>query len=39
MDIVGFVFLALLALMVLVGLILVATALPDITRYRRIRRM
>jgi hypothetical protein len=39
MDIVGFVFLALIAVVVLFGLVLFAAALPDISRYRRIRRM
>jgi hypothetical protein len=39
MTIVGYVFLALIAVAVVVGLVLLAAALPDITRYRRIRRM
>jgi hypothetical protein len=39
MDIVGYVFLALLAVAVLIGLALFFAALPDFARYRRIRRM
>jgi|HubBroStandDraft_1064217.scaffolds.fasta_scaffold5280414_1 hypothetical protein len=39
MTIVGYVFLALIAVAVLIGLVLGAAALPDLTRYRRIRRM
>lgn len=39
MDIVGYVFLALLALAIVVGLVFVATSAPDIARYLRMRRM
>jgi hypothetical protein len=39
MNIVGYVFLALIAVGVLIGLVLFLTALPDIARYQRIRRM
>jgi hypothetical protein len=39
MEALGLVFLVLLALAVLFVLILVAVALPDIGRYRRLRRM
>ena len=39
MNIVGWVFLGLIAVGVLTGLALFLTALPDIARYRRIRRM
>lgn len=35
----GIVFLVLIALAVLFGLILLVVALPDISRYRRLRRM
>jgi hypothetical protein len=38
-NIVGWVFLGLIAVGVLIGLALLLTALPDIARYRRIRRM
>jgi hypothetical protein len=39
MNVVGYVFLGLLAIVVLGGLVVVVSALPDIARYRRIRRM
>jgi uncharacterized membrane protein len=39
MNIVGYVFLAVIAIGILVGLTLFVVALPDIARYRRIRRM
>ena len=39
MDIVGYVFLGLLALAVLVALVFVVASAPDIARYLRIRRM
>jgi hypothetical protein len=39
MNIVGFVFLGILAVVALLGLALVITALPDIARYSRIRKM
>ena len=39
MDIVGYVFLGLIAVGVVLALVLFAAALPDIARYRRIRRM
>ena len=39
MEIVGWVFLGILAVIVLIGLTLFLTALPDVARYRRIRRM
>jgi hypothetical protein len=39
MQIVGYVFLGLLAVAVLIGLAFFITALPDIARYLRIRRM
>jgi hypothetical protein len=39
MDILGYVFLAFIALGVLVALIFFIVALPDLARYRRIRRM
>ena len=39
MDIVGYVFLGVIAVVVLVGLVLFLSALPDIARYRRIRKM
>jgi hypothetical protein len=39
MDIVGYVFLAVIAIGVLFALVLTVMALPDIARYRRIRRM
>ncbi len=39
MNIVGYVFLAIIAVGVLSALILFFVALPDIARYRRIRRM
>jgi hypothetical protein len=39
MQIVGYVFLGLLAVGVVSGLVLVVAALPDIARYLRIRRM
>jgi hypothetical protein len=38
-NIVGWVFLGLIAVGVLIGIALFLTALPDIARYRRIRRM
>jgi hypothetical protein len=38
-NIVGWVFLGLIAVGVMIGLVLFLTALPDIARYRRIRRM
>jgi hypothetical protein len=38
-NVVGWVFLGLIAVGVVIGLVLFATALPDIARYRRIRRM
>jgi len=39
MDIVGYDFLGLVALAVLFALVLVATSVPDIVRYLRMRRM
>jgi len=39
MDIVGYVFLGIIALGVLIGLVLLIAALPDIARYLRIRKM
>jgi hypothetical protein len=39
MDIVGWVFLGLLAVAVLIGLVFTLSSLPDIARYLRIRRM
>jgi hypothetical protein len=39
MNIVGYVFLGLIAAGVLLGLALLISALPDIARYSRIRRM
>ena len=39
MDIVGYVFLGLIALFVLIAIIFVVASLPDIARYQRIRRM
>jgi hypothetical protein len=39
MDIVGYVFLGVIAVGVVVGVVLFVTALPDIARYLRIRRM
>jgi hypothetical protein len=39
MDIVGYVFLGLIAVGVVVGIVLFVTAVPDIARYLRIRRM
>jgi hypothetical protein len=39
MEIVGWVFLGILAVIVLIGLVFFVTALPDFARYRRIRRM
>jgi hypothetical protein len=39
MNIVGYVFLGLLAVGVLLGLALFVSALPDIARYSRIRKM
>jgi len=39
MNIVGYVFLGFIAAGVLVGLALLVTALPDIARYSRIRKM
>jgi hypothetical protein len=39
MNIVGYVFLGLIALAVLIGLIVAVASLPDIARYMRIRRM
>jgi hypothetical protein len=39
MDIVGYVFLALIALVIVVGLIFVARSFPDLRRYLRMRRM
>jgi hypothetical protein len=38
-NIVGWVFLGLIAVGVVIALVLFLTALPDIARYRRIRRM
>jgi hypothetical protein len=38
-QIVGYVFLALIAVGVLVGIVLTLRSLPDIARYRRIRKM
>jgi hypothetical protein len=38
-NVVGWVFLGLIAVGVVVGLVLFLTALPDIARYLRIRRM
>jgi hypothetical protein len=39
MNIVGYVFLGILAVVALLGLVLVISALPDIARYSRIRKM
>jgi hypothetical protein len=39
MDIVGYVFLGVIAVGVVVGVVVFVTALPDIARYLRIRRM
>jgi hypothetical protein len=39
MQVLGYIFLGLLAVAVLVGLVFTAVALPDIARYFRIRRM
>jgi hypothetical protein len=39
MDIVGYVFLGIIAVGVLIGLALFVSALPDIARYSRIRKM
>jgi hypothetical protein len=39
MNIVGYVFLGVIAVVVLTGLVLLITALPDIARYFRIRKM
>ncbi|MGI8663549.1 MAG: DUF6893 family small protein [Acidimicrobiales bacterium] len=39
MEVLGIVFLVLIALAVLLGLIVFVIALPDISRYRRLRRM
>ena len=39
MNVVGYVFLALIALVILSGLMVVARSLPDIRRYLRMRRM
>ena len=39
MNVVGYVFLGLIALAVLTALVFVAASLPDIARYLRIRRM
>jgi hypothetical protein len=38
-DIVGYVFLGVIALVVLIALVFVVVSLPDIARYQRIRRM
>jgi hypothetical protein len=39
MQVVGYVFLGLIAVGILVGLVFVLASLPDIVRYRKIRRM
>jgi hypothetical protein len=39
MDIVGYIFLGVIAVVVLIALVLFITALPDIARYSRIRKM
>jgi hypothetical protein len=39
MDIVGYVFLGVIAVGVVLGLVLFVSALPDIARYSRIRKM
>ena len=39
MDILGWVFIAVVALIVLVGIVLGLTSIPDARRYMRIRRM
>jgi hypothetical protein len=39
MDIVGYVFLAIIAVGVIVGLVVLLTAAPDIARYLRMRKM
>jgi hypothetical protein len=39
MDIVGYVFLGLLAVAVLIGIVFFIAALPDIARYLKIRKM
>jgi hypothetical protein len=38
-TVVGYIFLAVIAIGVLMGLVLLVAAMPDIARYRRIRRM
>ncbi len=39
MEILGVVFLVIIAMVVILGLIVAAISLPDIARYRRIRRL
>ena len=39
MDIVGYVFLGVIAVGMVIGIVLFVTALPDIARYLRMRRM
>ncbi len=39
MDIVGYVFLGILAVIVVVGLVFVIASMPDVARYFRIRKM
>jgi hypothetical protein len=39
MNIVGFVFLGIIALGILIGLVLTISSLPDIARYLRMRKM
>ena len=39
MDIVGWVFLGVIAVVILIALVMVVLALPDIARYLRIRKM
>ena len=39
MEVLGFIFLALIAIAVLFALVMLVITLPDISRYRRLRRM
>lgn len=39
MDIVGYLFLGVIAVVVVIGLVFVVAALPDVARYSRMRRM
>jgi hypothetical protein len=38
-DVLGYVFVGLLGLIVLIGLVVLVQAVPDVSRYRRIRKM